>query len=152
MAQYDYIHKRHNAKGKKWSPLAKYRKTSHTKNAQKNEARTKVYEDRAMNLAVIGFKTYADYLKSELWAVIRQQVLKNGERCCCLCAALATQVHHRDYSQATLLGQCLQRLAPLCGNHHRSIEFRDGDFKKLSLKQANAKLDAAIAARKPREA
>jgi len=81
------------------------------------------------------FATYRDYLKSDLWAGIRERVLDAANRQCRLCQNVATQVHHRHYGKRTLTGKTLIHLIAVCGACHIEIEF-DGEAKR-TRKQAD---------------
>ena len=80
----------------------------------------------------LGFKSYAEYLKSPKWASIRSRQLKRRP-CCRLCGARAWQVHHRDYSFDVLNGTNVGCLMSVCGECHLFIEF-DRWGKKRSSK------------------
>jgi len=80
------------------------------------------YEYRNNNLRQIGFKSYASYLKSELWLSIRDRVLLAHRMCQSCGKRAATQVHHRAYDIPTLLGETLACLSALCGGCHRKGE------------------------------
>ncbi|AMV20453.1 HNH endonuclease [Planctomyces sp. SH-PL14] len=83
---------------------------------------------RAEALLNLGGITYDEYLALPLWRSIRERVLNRENRICRLCAAEATQVHHRTYDLATMLGDDISALVALCGTCHELIEF-DGDRK-----------------------
>lgn len=89
-------------------------------------------------LKEIGFGSYAEYLKSDLWRSIRYRVLSQKGRRCKVCRCPATCIHHRAYDEKTMRGETLERLVPLCHGCHLEIEFTDG--RKLSLSEANKKL------------
>ncbi len=72
------------------------------------------------NLQSLGFVSYADYLKSPLWASIRSRVYASKGRICLDCKShRATQIHHRQYDLETLKGDTLNYLVPVCRNCHR---------------------------------
>ena len=85
-------------------------------------------------LKLYGFASYKCYLQSELWSSIRAKAMREM-KCCCGCGARPTQVHHKSYTEANLLGHDLRGLVGLNGHCHHGIEF-DGD-RKTSLGQAN---------------
>lgn len=93
------------------------------------------YASRNRNLALLGFRSYADYLKSDLWRKIRAKVFLVKGRACWICGEYATQVHHNRYHRNDLLGKRLRFLNPICGKCHETIEFR-GDDSKATVKQA----------------
>lgn len=101
--------------------------------------RARVYRERNRNIRAMGFKNYADYLKSELWIGIRARVL--AERPFCEgCSKDATQVHHSAYRKKDLEGRDLRRLHSVCGGCHFKAEFRRRNHEKLNPKQATTKL------------
>jgi hypothetical protein len=101
--------------------------------------RARVYRERNRNIRAMGFKDYADYLKSDLWKGIRARVL--SERPFCKgCGKDATQVHHSAYRKKDLEGRDLRRLHSTCGGCHFKAEFRRRDGAKLNPKQATLKL------------
>jgi len=84
-----------------------------------------VYTYRNDLLAGMGFPSYRAYLASPLWASIRARVLTQTDgtaRLCVRCEKPATQVHHRAYDPATLRGDSMDSLSPVCGRHHRAAE------------------------------
>jgi len=99
------------------------------------------YERRNRELRQLGFATYKDFLRSDLWKQTRAKVLAGFSKCL-LCGQPSTQVHHMSYDTATLLGIRLYRCIALCEPCHKNIEFDDG--KKLTLCQANVKLSALL--------
>lgn len=103
------------------------------------EERRSIYKARNEVLRSLGFASYADYLRSPLWASIRQRVLESS-RWCFVCGDLATQVHHQRYCRKDLTGKSLKKLVPVCATHHYRAEFRRHDGAKLSTRQANRKL------------
>lgn len=88
----------------------------------------------------MGYASYQTYLKSDLWASIRSQVLKDDPDCYANCGRKATQVHHGKYTKKELEGRRLSFLYPVCGYCHWKSEFREKDNEKLSPKQATTKL------------
>ncbi len=89
-------------------------------------------------LKVYGFANYNAYLQSELWASIRTCVLKGGTLCVCGCGQVATQVHHRAYTEANLMGTSLHGLVAIHHDCHYAIEFSGA--RKTSLEEANREL------------
>lgn len=93
------------------------------------------YKNRSESLKKIGFKSYSDYLKSDLWTSIRDQVLCESPSCI-RCKKQADQVHHADYFVETLLGTNTSRLFPICGHCHELAE-HDHRGRKTTLGRAN---------------
>lgn len=99
----------------------------------------KSYASRNFYLRMLGFCSYAAYLKSDLWKKVRKRVFECKGRDCYLCGKYATQVHHNRYHKNDLTGKRLKFLNPICGECHDGIEFLAG--KKASLEQAKRKFD-----------
>lgn len=85
---------------------------------------------RARTLFYLGFSSYKAYLKSKLWREIRKRVFAAKGRRCVLCGCKATQIHHRSYDRATLLGLILTFLEPVCKRCHEGIEFTESGRKR----------------------
>lgn len=80
------------------------------------------FQHRAAKLKRLGFKTYQQYVASDLWASIRQRVIERDECLCQSCKRPGCEVHHMDYDMDTLEGKSLDRLVLLCFHCHRQIE------------------------------
>lgn len=93
------------------------------------------YRERNLLLKFMGYQTYANYLASKQWWVIRNRVIVRDKGRCQICPRPADQVHHLDYSPATLTGDNDSALVSLCGHCHGKIEF-DCKGKKCSLSAA----------------
>lgn len=102
------------------------------------------YTTRDEYLKLLGFRSYADYLNSPLWKKIRKRVLRRSKHRCEVCGGVAKQVHHRSYTNQTLLGRRDDFLVAVCGDCHVAAEF-DGD-RKVSLSEANSRMNAAAKA------
>lgn len=74
-------------------------------------------------LLMMGYLSYQAYLKSALWASIREKVLADAKECH-LCRDVPTQIHHTRYDRPTLLGRSYKYLIPICVPCHRFIEFQ----------------------------
>ena len=91
------------------------------------------YLQRNILLVELGFKTYEDYLLSNLWKRIRAKVLDRDERECRLCGVTSYMVHHLDYKKDTLLGKSFTGLVTICQLCHNKVEFnRYGEKRSLS--------------------
>ena len=77
------------------------------------------YAERSQNLTALGFTSYADYLRADLWFEIRGRVLPHG---CVSCGEMAEQIHHERYDLKTLKGGNLAGLLPVCKRCHRKAE------------------------------
>ncbi len=101
---------------------------------------SQAYRDRHCTLQSIGYPDYLSYLRGDLWAAIKRRVLKEvGDRCKS-CHTEATEVHHRNYSEATLRGHTLDGLVPLCRACHLHVEFYRNGMKVPTLEIANSRL------------
>lgn len=92
------------------------------------------YQSRAISLRNLGFSSYRSYLKSPLWAEVREKVFQKKGRFCQLCSKPATQVHHNRYLECDLTGRRIKYLAPMCDGCHFGIEFKNGE--KSTVAQA----------------
>ena len=101
------------------------------------------YADRDATLAIWGFNSYGEYLKSQRWASIRARVIELKGDKCLFCPYPATHIHHTRYEPNDLTGKTLEHLHPLCGECHYKVEF-DGRNKLSmveSIKKFNRMLD-----------
>lgn len=96
------------------------------------------YQRRTESLAMLGFTSYADYLRSDLWKKIRARVLRLNRGACRSCSNPATEVHHRHYSIDVMSGEDIRSLAAVCRNCHKTSEFHEGTKTKLGT--ANKRL------------
>lgn len=64
--------------------------------------RQKCYRKRERNLKKLGFESYKEYLKSDLWKSIRCLILFERNYTCHFCKGKATEVHHLRYTINTL--------------------------------------------------
>lgn len=103
----------------------------------------KCYRKRNLRLKQLGFKSYKDYLSSDLWKSIRLQVLERDSYKCFRCCGRATQVHHRKYTIPVLEGQNLKQLVSICRVCHKWIEFSSSGLK-LTTAQANKSLHSSV--------
>lgn len=107
------------------------------------------YASRDFILRQIGFSSYREYLKSELWRNIREKVFQLKGRLCFLCGNLANQVHHNRYHRNDLLGKTLAYLFPICDKCHEGIEFSKRKKKKMPLHHARHAFSVAAASACP---
>ena len=80
------------------------------------------YAYRDDNLRRLGFRSYGEYLRSDLWKSIRERVLADNWYCQRCDDRPAEQVHHRAYDPVTLSGKDLRSLTALCRGCHRTAE------------------------------
>lgn len=86
------------------------------------------YQQRNRILKEMGFESYDEYLRSELWNSIRFRLIRSKGFTCECCGKRASQVHHSMYRKENLTGQSLRGMKAVCRDCHRLIEF-DGDRK-----------------------
>jgi 5-methylcytosine-specific restriction endonuclease McrA len=84
------------------------------------------YVTRNEWLRLLGFKSYREYLRSDLWKSIRVRVYAAKGGNCFLCGKPATELHHNRYYRTDLIGKKLRYINPVCRECHKSIEFDDG--------------------------
>ena len=92
------------------------------------------YVSRGFWLSQMDFKTYREYLASDLWKDIRVRAFKTHGYRCFLCGERAFEVHHLRYHKNDLTGKRLKYLRPICRSCHQGIEFEGG--KKQSVREA----------------
>jgi hypothetical protein len=114
-------------KGIKW-PLHLYHESESSRLCSRHFASDvkrlgSIYSARRTLLLSIGFSSYREYLSSCLWRTLRETVLSESGGLCEFCRCPATQVHHSRYDIATLTGDSLDGLHPVCGACHRNGEF-----------------------------
>ena len=82
------------------------------------------YQYRDDNLRVLGFRSYRQYLSSELWQSIRARAIQRAQGKCERCSRPTEhfQVHHRAYDPATLRGDSVDALTASCPSCHRKAE------------------------------
>ena len=96
------------------------------------------YTVRNLNLKSLGFRSYGEYIHSEMWKLIRGLAFAANGTKCVSCPAKATQIHHSSYDMKTLTGADLTHLHPVCSKCHEADEIVAGD--KAHHKEANANL------------
>jgi hypothetical protein len=96
------------------------------------------YTVRNENLRSLGFRSYGEYIHSDMWKLIRGLAFEANGTTCVSCNATATQIHHASYDLRTLAGSDMTHLHPVCGKCHEAAEIVDGD--KTHHKAANATL------------
>ena len=94
------------------------------------------YAARNELLKQLGYDSYADYLKSPLWHDIKRRAFAHHGSNCLLCPKRAEVIHHVCYDEATLKGESILSLAPVCRICHCRIELRkDGTKRYLNESQ-----------------
>ena len=94
------------------------------------------YEEREAVLRYLSFKSYTQYLRSDLWKSIRKRFMVGKCRVCCV--RMANTLHHTSYDLETMQHGS-QSLVPLCRPCHILLEFT-GFNEKNNLEVANARL------------
>ncbi len=79
------------------------------------------YAERSCSLRSLGFKTYSEYLDSELWQSIRKRVFRDKGRKCFKCKKPASQIHHPSYAVDVMKGDNIEPLKPVCNKCHAAI-------------------------------
>ena len=94
------------------------------------------YRKRDKTLFAMGFRNYSAYLKSALWAGIRQRVLLT-RKTCEVCNGYAGTVHHLSYSKRVLSGECDRLLVAICEDCHHRCEFTPDGVKRSFVKSVD---------------
>lgn len=94
------------------------------------------YAERQEVLRRLGFADYRAYLRSDLWASIRDRVFDRRGRTCWICRRRkrATQVHHLHYTADNLSGASASGMRPVCAICHHEIEV-DEDGRKRTAQE-----------------
>ena len=72
-------------------------------------------------LRSLGFNSYPQYLRSDLWLSIKRRVMERDGYECGLCLARGRVVHHLKYNEETVKGETLDWLLTLCTKCHKSL-------------------------------
>lgn len=108
--------------------------------------RKKVLDKRQRNkskiFARLGFASYDEYLESDFWKAIRERVFAEKGKKCVKCGKPANTVHHSRYDRATLMGETIESLFPVCRKCHIEAEDAPRRFheSKSKLRRANERL------------
>lgn len=105
------------------------------------------YQQRDIDLRVMGFGSYGEYRASDLWKGIRGQVFRRDRRECRCCRKKAEVVHHDSYAVPVLRGEDLLPLFAVCHKCHDRIEFHDG--RKVRFEIARQRLAAMLTGKDP---
>ena len=75
----------------------------------------------------LGYRTYGEYLVSNLFYSVKERFRESGySQCCRVCHAPNVDLHHRSY--ARLGNEKLDDLVPLCRNCHDELHQRGMDL------------------------
>ena len=102
----------------------------------------RTYESRARVLRRMGFRSYAEYLKSDLWREVKARMFKVKGTNCYLCNRPAYTGHHNRYHEDDLNGNRLKFLHPICQKCHSEIE-RHSDGTKTEFYEARQRYNRA---------
>lgn len=91
---------------------------------KKARRKLSVYGKRNRRIANNGLAgSYAEYLASPRWLLIRAAVMERDDGKCQICGGQASCVHHNNYSQSLLRGRSIIGAFALCNSCHKFIEF-----------------------------
>lgn len=88
--------------------------------------------------------SYERYMKSPLWQKTRLWVLERDDACCVVCKSKASEVHHRNYSEDTLIGRSPDKLVSLCLSCHDRIEKYQSGEKRKDLFEKDRRLSELL--------
>ena len=96
-------------------------------------------------IASIADLPYEFYMRTALWKKIRLWVLERDDGRCVVCGKKgssfsATEVHHRDYRESTLIGEAPEMLVSLCASCHTRVEYFDAGSRRKDLQEKDARL------------
>jgi hypothetical protein len=94
-----------------------------------------VYKKAWKVLKTLGFKSYVEYFKSEMYFNIKRRVLETYTKCAC-CDSQSTQVHFSNHKLSVLTGKVLHKIVPLCGKCYRLMWY-EGDTKRTAKEAFN---------------
>jgi hypothetical protein len=96
-------------------------------------------------LALFGYDSYAEYLRSDHWKSVKQRYRRSRlPQGCVVCGLLLVDLHHRSYK--SLGKENLNHLIPLCREHHYSTHqhlashFKSQGKKKTTLWQSHKRI------------
>ena len=123
---------------------------------------TDPYKNRDKILEELGYDDYRDYLKSDLWAEIRDQILKDSKYICICCdneylyETLVMQVHHMVYTKENLSGESIYGLVAICRSCHAKAEFkprrkRNGVKERFGRKRGLEKANGYVLGKKSKK-
>jgi hypothetical protein len=126
--------------GKLWcKPCRREAKLAYEKWRQDHPKRLhsgRTYESRDFALRELGFNSYKEYLRSDLWRSILRRVYALKGSLCYLCGFQAHAIHHNRYHVNDLSGKHMKFVFPICNGCHERIEFSKHKHKKMPLSHA----------------
>ncbi len=99
------------------------------------------YEVRSESLRQMGIPDYRAYLRTQFWKDVRERVMVRCKGLCEACGGRATEVHHRSYVLAVMLGERIDLLVACCRGCHEEAEFDAG--RKVRPRVANKRMAVA---------
>lgn len=90
----------------------------------------------------MGFRSYGEYLRSDLWKRVKAKMFERKGRRCFLCNDPAYTGHHNRYREDDLNGNCIRFLQPICRRCHDEIE-RWSDGTKTEFYEARQRYNRA---------
>ena len=105
------------------------------------------YQVRANSLKELGFRTYSDYLSSDIWRTIRERIFSRDKGKCKVCSRKCHSVHHVTYNVVVMRGDDDTQLISVCRGCHKHVEF-DGDKKLVGSTTINHRLHKAAISRR----
>lgn len=103
-----------------------------------------LYAHRNRILRSMGFSSYGEYIRSELWRSISREYLH--KRRCVACDRPAAVVHHVCYTEGGLRGDDTRHFLACCRHCHEWAHFFKGEH--LNPLEAASRLDALAEDRK----
>lgn len=97
------------------------------------------YRERDDSLRRLGFGDYRAYLKSDLWAGIRERVMRAAGGKCKCCQRPASAVHHSRYDYNVMRGDTIVGLYAVCDSCHKKCGHASGQVRDLSKKPPKKK-------------
>jgi 5-methylcytosine-specific restriction endonuclease McrA len=129
-------------KGDAWWDEQQNRPRRQKKHKKQTRTHHSPYAWRSVVVSQLGYSSYGDYLKSDLWKSIRERVLIRDGHQCRYCKEPASQAHHRNYRTDTMSGKDIQDIHAVCGTCHKFVEFIGS--RKLSMPQMKARTLALV--------
>jgi len=95
------------------------------------------YRVREQSLKTLGFRTYKEYLNSNLWKTLKVRLI--GQLCQICKVEKAYTFHHVTYSIPAMIGELPDQLIPICKRCHYAGEFQNAE-KILDGKEIDRRL------------
>lgn len=108
---------------------------------REKSALSESFRQRKMQLLRLGFNSYQEYINSDIWKTLKQEVkdLRRFDLCCLICGSFnKLSMHHTSYLH--LCGDAEEQanfLVPLCSKCHRAISRFISDRQDLSIEDSS---------------